>query len=44
MEDWIKENIQTIMMIIGVASAVGVAVIFAAYFVVKRKLTKGDSE
>ena len=40
MEDWLKENMQTIMVIIGVASAVGVVVVFGAYFMVKRKLSK----
>ncbi len=40
MDDWIRENIQTIMMVIGGASMVGVVVIFAAYMAVKRNIRK----
>lgn len=40
MEDWVKENVHNIMIIIGVGSALGVAVIFGAYIAVKRKLKR----
>jgi len=37
---WIQENLQFIMMGIGLASAIGVVFIFGIYFVVKRKVRK----
>ena len=40
MEDWVKENVHNIMIIIGLASFIGVAVIFGAYIAVKRKIKK----
>jgi len=40
MNGWIYENMQAIMIGIGLASVAGVAVIFAIYFVVKRNIRK----
>ena len=40
MEDWVRENIQTIMIVIGAASMIGVVVIFGAYMAVKRNIKK----
>ena len=40
MENWIYENMQAIMIGIGLASLIGVVVIFALYFSVQRKVRK----
>ena len=40
MEGWVKENVHYIMIVVGIASLLGVAVIFAAYIALKRKIQK----
>jgi len=40
MDQWLKENMHSIMTVIGVASFIGVVAIFAAYFVIKKRLQK----
>lgn len=44
MEGWVKENVHNIMIVIGVASALGVVVIFAAYIAVKRKIRQNQED
>ena len=40
MEGWVKENIHYIMIVIGVASLLGVAAVFGTYIALKRKIQK----
>ncbi len=40
MDPWLKENMHSIMMVIGAASLVGVIAIFVTYFVIKRRIQK----
>jgi len=40
MDGWIHENMQAIMIGIGLASVAGVVVIFGIYFIVKRNIQK----
>ena len=40
MDDWIKEQLPTIVLSIGILSVMGVAAIFIIYFVVKNRIKK----
>jgi len=39
-EGWVRENVETIMLGVGIMSVIGVAVIFAIYFYVSHKVKK----
>ena len=42
--DWLRENMLTILSIIGVAAALSVAGIFVLYFMIKRKSKKNADQ